>query len=246
MAEQTDKQTQPSLSRATGQPAPANARTLADRDIALDSPPPVHGDPAENLSPQESVIGVRTGSEASVESGTDPVLPAVGGGLSRMTEVRNKDLRERDRREREKRGPDVGVFSVSMTFPGLMMVLVDDQEPILRSGSFTGNFHEGITVRPLTEEELVEHVPSAAPADRQAVARRSQDLVKGAGQGGGGNPMKAHEARGTTSGVTQPAGGAAATSGPPTRGETSRGPTQPPERTQPLGTGGTTSRGSGR
>jgi len=225
------------LSRATGQPS--NTRPLADRDVALDHPEPKHGDPAENLAPNESVIGVRTGSEASVESGTDPVLPPVGGNISRMTEVRNKDLRERDRKEREKRGPDAGTFSVGMTFPGLMMVLVDGRE-VLRSGSYTGNFQKSIEVRPLTEDELAEHVPSAAPADRQAVSRRSEDLIKGAGQGGGGNPMKAHEARGTTSGVTQPAGGAAATSGPPTRGETSRGATQPP------GTGVTTSRGSNR
>lgn len=218
----------PTLDRNTGQPVRPEARTLADRDVAVDSPAPKHGDPAENLGPMESVIGVKVGSEAAVESGTDPVLPAVGGNISRMTEVRNKDLKERDRKELEKRGPTAGAHSVSLDFEGLMMVEVDDQGPIPMSGSFSGNFIKSITLRLATEEELEEMLPSAAPADRQAVSRRAADLIKGPGQGGGGNPMKAHEARGTTSGLTQPAGGAASTSEP----------------TRPVGSGVTTSRGS--
>lgn len=191
----------------------SDPQRLADRDVAVDSPAPKHGDPAANHPSTESVIGVRVGSEASVSDGTDPVLPAVSGNISAQTEVKNATLRARDERERKKRGPDGGRFSVSMSFPGLMMVEVDDQK-VVRSGSYTGGFNESIRVRPLTEDELAEHVPSAAPADKQAVERRASDLIKGAGQGGGGNPMKAGEARGTTSGVTQPAGGASATSGP--------------------------------
>ena len=205
---------------------PASGKTeevLVEGKVARDSRTPEHGNPAENLSPHESVINVRVGSEAAVASGTDPVLPPEAAVVSEQTKVHNKDLQERDKKEREKRGPDGGVHDVSMSFPGLMAIEVDG-EVHFRSGSFTGRFHDSIKVRPLTEEEIEEQLPSAAPADRPAVQRRQQDLIKGAGQGGGGNPMKAGEARGTTSNPTQPAGGAAATSGPRGGSVTSRGP----------------------
>lgn len=213
----------PDQPQPTARPPASSARPLADRDVMVDSPAPKHGDPAENLGPQESVIGVRVGSEASVESGTDPVLPAVAGNVSEMTKVRNRDLQERDRKEFEKRGSVNAANSIGVSFEGLMMIEADDREPQMVSGSYTGSFNESLTIRRLTEEELEEHLPQLAPANRQAVDRRASDLIKGAGQGGGGNPMKAGEARGTTSGVTQPAGGSSVTSGPIQRpGVTSR------------------------
>jgi len=146
---------------------PKSTANLVDRekDSMVDAKAPQHGNPAENLSPHESVINVRVGSEASVSAGTDPVLPPEASVVSAQTKVHNKDLRERDKKEREKRGPDGGVFDVSMSFPGLMAVEVDG-ELVTKSGSFTGRFAKSIVLRPLTEAELEEHLPHAEPANR--------------------------------------------------------------------------------
>lgn len=125
---------------------------------------PDHGNPAEGLSPHESVINARTGSEATVESGTGPVLQVTpGGGLSEMTKVYNKDLRARDEKELEKRGSVGGTHAVSVNFEGPMMVEVDGRDGEVKSGSYTGSFVKEIKIRPLTAKEEEELIPGAIP-----------------------------------------------------------------------------------
>lgn len=169
-------------------------------------------DSAAAVAP-EGPLGVRTGSEAAVESGLQPVFNGPTG-LAGATEVKNKDLRERDEKELRRRGVirDRGRGGprnpVTVSFAGLMMVSVDgEEEDAPRSGSFTGEFSESLTIRALTNEELEKYSPSG-----QRLARRADDLAKGSGAGGGGNPMKAGEAQGSTSGAQGPSMGRATTS----------------------------------
>lgn len=200
---------------------------------------PKHGDPTEDQGVPEggSVIGVRVGSEAAVESGLDPVLPATGTALGDATRVRNKDIRARDEKERERRGLNGG-NAVSVTFEGLMMVEVDgdsQERGGVRSGSFTGNVKESLVIRPLTAEEEAERTGSALATG--AVARRADDLVTGSGNGGGGNPMKRSETVGVTSAEQRYAGAKATTSDAERIKQADQG-----QKPQPAGAQGTTTR----
>lgn len=184
---------------------------------------PKHGDPTALQPPGqgESVLGVRVGSEAAVESGTDPVLPSAGN-LSEATRIRNKDILARDEKERKRRGLSATAKTVSMSFEGPMMVerLDDDERTPVKemfSGSFTGAIPErGLLLRPLRKEEEAELLPNP-----ERNSRRAEDLVKGSGAGGGGNPMAARDHRGVTSSPGASAGGQASVS-PSGGGSTSR------------------------
>lgn len=212
-------------------------------------PKPEHGDPTEGNppAPGETVLGVRVGSEAAVESGTDPVLPFVGGALSEMTRVRNRDLQERDQREWRKRGRKsdgtaLASVPVSVSFEGLMAIeskskeLKDDERVTFVSGSYTGFIPaEGLLIRPLTEDEMETHFPSPQPGAGQ----RANDLVKGSGTGGGGNPMHAGRARGTSSETAARVGQGGVTS------EAGKSPPPRPEGPVSGTGGGTTSRNRG-
>lgn len=203
-------------------------------------PEPKHGDPTESQRPGvgETVLGVRTGSEAAVESGIDPVLPVIGG-LAGATEVKNKDLKERDEKEFKKRG--LG-RNITFSYEGPMMVdFLDDERPAFpQAGGTTVNMGEkGVLIRPMTEEEVEQYYPSGAEA-----ARRANDLVAGSGVGGGGNPMHAGDARGVSSRTDRQVGQGGVTSKTgQAPGAAAAGQTQNPipNAVSPQG-GGTTSR----
>ncbi len=214
----------------------------ATKEVAVEgrelntSKSPEHGNPTESqpLGQGEGPLGVRVGSEATVESGLDPVLPATGG-LSDATRVRNKDLIARDEKEIKRRGLSAAARPISASFEGLMMIEIldeDEKTPTKQmvSGSFTGFIPErGVLIRPLNNEELAQFQP-----DPNAGSRRASDLVTGSGTGGGGNPMHAGDTRGTSSFTAKPAGGQGVTSkagaspaplgsGPQGGGSTTRG-----------------------
>jgi hypothetical protein len=204
--------------------ADAEREVVVTGRLANTAAAPKHGNPTDEMpvGPHESVINVRVGSEAAVESGTDPVLPMTGPGVTEFTRVRNKDLRERDEKEFRKRGlRSDGVArpgsTVSMSFTGLMVVEREPDkdekagDPGLKqivSGAFTGEIPEGgLTIRPLTQEEEENFL--AVP---RASSQRANDLVAGSGTGGGGNPMHAGKTRGTSSATAERVGQGGVTS----------------------------------
>lgn len=185
-------------------------------------PEPKHGDPTEAAppAPGDSVLGVRVGSEASVDNGTGPVLPPPSQAGGEFTRVRNRDLQERDKREWKKRGmrsdgTTPAGRAISVSFEGVMMVEPqgNEQDATLHSGGYTGQIPEdGVLVRPLTSEEEEKYFGSPQGARSQ----RSNDLVAGGGQGGGGNPMHAGDVRGVSSNTATRVGegGVTSASGP--------------------------------
>lgn len=198
-----------------GNPQPTPARPAGPtREVLVsgkDAPaaaPPKHGNPTEQAGGVD-VVNVRVGSESTVPSGLDPVLPHTGG-LGAATEILNKDIKARHDKEMEKRGlvNPATMNTVSINWTGLMMVEVDgEEEDSPRSGSYTGHFRDSIRVRALTAEELDRFNPVLAQR-----VRRADDLVKGSGVGGGGNPMRAGEARGASSATAPSAGSGPANS----------------------------------
>lgn len=224
MPDSSEKRTAAEMQRTSDEALDKHVETIRKRDTeggVVEVPKPVHGDPAEAAppAPGDTVIGVRTGSEAAVESGTGPVLPLMGPGASAFTRVRNRDLRERDQQEFRRRGlrsdgaARAGV-PISVTFEGAMMVerAEDDGGNQLVNGSFTGVIPEdGLRIRPLSAKEEQEYFGAPVQANQ-----RSNDLVAGSGTGGGGNPMHAGRTRGTSSQTAQRVGegGVTSQSGP--------------------------------
>lgn len=145
----------------TGSSGSPTAAAMEAERARNDNLKPKHGDPTKDQPVPEggSVIGVRVGSEASVEDGTDPVLPSEGSALGEATRVRNKTLRGRDEKEHDRRGR--GGNAVTVSFEGPMMVEVDgssEGQGGVKSGSFTGSFKEKLTVRKLTDKEEAEYL----------------------------------------------------------------------------------------
>lgn len=186
----------------------------------------------------ESPIGSRVGSEATVASGTHPVEAPGASAVSEATRIQNKDLIERDKKEFRKRGmrEDGSVpvgRPISFSGEGVFVVEsgnkdVDDQ---FVSGGTTVNVPpEGVTIRPLSPEEEAEYFGTPPEVKSQ----RSNDLVKGGGQGGGGNPMHAGDVRGVSSNTAERVGQGGVTS--------QRGPAPAP---RPNNAGPVTPQGGG-
>lgn len=155
-------------------------------------------------------LHVPVGSEAAVAEGTGPVEAPGGNALAEATKIHNKDILERHNKELERRGQvgaGSGKYAISISFEGPMMIQVDGEEAHMRSGSFSGAFNESISLRPLTKKEQEELLPRPTRP-----ARRAEDLVKGSGAGGGGNPMAAGQSRGVSSGAGPSTPGKAPTS----------------------------------
>jgi len=66
----------------------------------------------------------------------------------------------------------------------------------------------GVLIRPLSPKEEQEYFGTPP----QVKAQRSNDLVKGGGQGGGGNPMHAGDVRGVSSNTAERSGQGGVTS----------------------------------
>jgi len=152
------------------------------------------------------VLNTRVGSEASQESGLQPV-EATLGGIAGATEIRNKDIKKRHddemvrRGRRNREGAEVvaGSNEVSLGFTGLMMVEVDGEKAVPVSGSFSGQFNEKIVLRRATEAEVEEMTAARGPAPTAG----DKTLVKGSGVGGGGNPQHARDSTGVASNTAE-------------------------------------------
>ena len=160
-------------------------------------------DAVATVPPGESPVGVRVGSEATVSSGTHPVEAPGASAVSEATRVRNQDLAERDKKEWRKRGMrEDGSAAVGrpISFSGEGVFVVEsgnkDIDDQFVSGGTTVNVPpEGVTIRPLSPKEEAEYFGTPPEVKSQ----RSNDLVKGGGQGGGGNPMHAGDVLGFSS-----------------------------------------------
>lgn len=223
------------------------AATQPKQDVVVEGrvarePQPVEKVTNDTPIPAGDVTGFRVSSEAAQEGSDVGPVTAGAGDLAGATRVKNSTLRKRDEAEFRRRGVGPGAartFSVSASFEGLMMVENGLSDPFPVSGSYTGPVGpDGLVIRPLTAEEEEKHSPVGVRLNRregdavsggvrtsrgdvQASGLRADDLSRGSGAGGGGNPQIAGQSRG----VANPAN----TGGPVGKATTSVGNTSGPQ-----------------
>lgn len=208
---------------AQSTPGPEKNILVRGRETGQDLPP-AKKHTNEEAIPAGDVVGFKVASEAAQPGGGTGPFDGGVGGISGATEIRNPDVKKRHDEELKRRGAAGDTFQVSATFEGMRMVENGLQEPFPVSGSYGGpvDMKHGLVLRALTPEEEKQYVPTARTSARRADDRdtplRRDDLARGSGAGGGGNPMKAGEA----AGVANPA----VTGGPVGKAVTSPGQPQ--------------------